>query len=308
MGERREDLADLPNTSVPVKTHIRPIMCFIALSFVLLLGCNLTAAVPQVATEVAVLQPVTSPTFSPLFDMTNANNANILSTRVSEVATPTPFSIAPTRASKAVATATNAPPTATPLPPLVIYDEGLHPDWELVNSDIQFRDDYAGNAYSGNYAIRMNPAGRKQVLWFTLKEGAARPLLHSDVLGVTFQLYSGENGISNDALGVAVIGSKKHTYWVPNDDSVIGLDPDWEALDTSPTRLYDYAFPPTRLYFLGITNDIPPNTWIWVTNWFEDRSKHLEMTFITGMYIRTDIGFHSPVLIDDVKFIYAPPE
>ena len=197
-------------------------------------------------------------------------------------------------------------PTPAPLPPIVIYDEVLHPDWSLTESSVEYNQFYSDNAYSGTYSLMMSPKRPRQVLWFTLNDTAPEPYLRDDIIGITFRLYSGDGYVRMGDLAATAIGSQKYPYWVPNDETVIGLDPTWKPDDFSVTANYDYAFSPSRLYFLGLTSDVPPNTWVWVTDWFKNRTNDLDYKYVTGFYIRNDDGFRQSVLIDDLQIIRVP--
>ena len=270
----------------------------IAFLFMLIvLGCNLASPEPPGITPTLTTNAMFQrPTATPLPDGVDKSAA-----RVGEQATPTLIP-SPTP------TSTPPPPTATPIPPIIIYDEAVHPDWEVTQSDIEFDLRHTRDSYSGVYSIEIKPTGKRQVLWFTLRRDAARPFIADDVVGVTFRLYSGEDGLDGADIAMAVIGSNKYPYWVPDDESVLGLDPAWRPDDSSITRFYDEAFSPTRLYFMGINGEIPPNTWVLVTNWFDERTNDIDYTFVTGMYFRTDDGFRNDVLIDDIQMILVPKE
>ena len=269
------------------------LLAIFSLFMVIVLGCNLTA--PTTTFE-------GTPTKNPLFELATPTPEESDSPQGKQI-NGTLVATEPPQPTRTLAPQT---PTPTPPPPIIIFDEQLHPDWELTQSDVAYDPGYTRNAYSGVYSMQFKPDGTRQVLWFTLKKDAAQPILQKDVIGVTFRLYSGESFLRTSDLVSAVIGSNKYPYWVENDESVIGLDPDWQAGDTSITRFYDESFSPTRLYFLGINNDIPPRTWVWVTNWFDERTFDIDYTFITGMYIRNDDGFRGDVLIDDVRIVLAP--
>lgn len=265
-----------------------------ALFLFLFLGCNLVA--PSTGT------PFPTPTTNPIFaggndDVTrdSAESSNGTQTPIPTQrpsATPSPI---PTQA-----------PTPTELPPIILFDDTLHPDWELVNSNMPHDTRHNGEAFTGTYSLQLSPSRGRQVMLLTVRQDAGTVYRRDDFLGITFRLYSGDNFVGIDDLAVAVIGSNEVPYWVPNDPTATNLDPDFEPDDPSIVSVYDYAFSPTRLQFLGITNDVPPETWVWATNWLDDRVFDIEYEFITGFYIKNDDGFTQDVLIDDIRLVLAP--
>ena len=244
--------------------------------------------------EVAV--SATRPTGdSKLFDATLPPTADLL-------ATPTP-TLTPTP----IPTFTPTPfpsPTPTFVPPLVVFDDAIHPDWTLEISTMPHETRNTTAVFQGVYAIEARPEIGGRVLLFTKTSGP--PLRYDDVDGIAFRIYSGELGLAIDELAMTVIGSNAEPKWSLGDTSVRNSsnpNPDWIAEDDPISNLYAQTYSESLIAFMGIVRDIPPNTWVWVTNWLDDREFDPEYEYITGFYLKTETTVEHALGIDAVEIL-----
>jgi hypothetical protein len=171
-----------------------------------------------------------------------------------------------------------------------IYDEELNPNWMIVNqSGMEIDLDSSDVAMSGEVSFRFAPNKIYDTLLFALKESATDEYERGEVLGLTFWINSGDLTLSNDSLSVTVIGSNDFPYWVEDDNSV--------------TNSYDPVFSETRLNFLGVDRDIPPNSWVQVELWLNDRVYDPDYKYVTGFYIKNDDMVLRSVYLDDIQLI-----
>jgi hypothetical protein len=117
--------------------------------------------------------------------------------------------------------------------------------------------------------------------------------LREDVLGFSFWLYGNDDWIDREDLLVTVVGSNESPYWIPDDQSV--------------ENIYEPLFSETRLYYLGINDDIPPKTWVQVYIWLDDLLFDPDYEYVTGIYIKNDEQFFETALIDELT-VYLLPE
>ena len=54
---------------------------------------------------------------------------------------------------------------------------------------------------------------------------------------------------------------------------------------------------------MHIKRAIPPNNWVEVVVWLDDRIYDPDYTNVTGMYIKNDQGFLDTFYIDDIKLL-----
>lgn len=193
-------------------------------------------------------------------------------------------------------------PTPTPLPTLTprpqldtrivtIYDDALHSDWSVDNSrEVDYLLQDTAFSYSGENSLSYAPKIEYADLAFTVNENSDEVYLRDDVLAVRFWLYSGDDYLENDDLAVSVVGSNAFPYWVADDDSVTVQD----SLD---------LFPVTRLYYLDVDRDIPPETWIQIEVWLDELVFEPEYKYVTGIYLKNDEDFFRTVYLDDVELV-----
>ena len=186
--------------------------------------------------------------------------------------------------------------TLTPRPTpvittITIYGEALNENWTLENSfffDYDPREDEV--SYNGRYSLAFTPESGFGNLMFTVKPDSEEEYPRQNVVAVQFWLYSGDDYIATDDLTVTIIGSNEYSYWVEGDDSV-------EVDDSLPT------FPQTRLYFLNIEEDIPPDTWIQVEVSLNELIYEPEYRFVTGIIIENEEDFLRTIYLDDLELV-----
>lgn len=201
--------------------------------------------------------------------------------------------------------------TPTPLPNLlrpaypekVIYDDELARNWSIEHStDTQVnlwdntlwfqRFEPTQERTSGATTIAVAPQADFGNLFFTVRPESTEVYERQKVLGVSFWLNSGSNGIATDELAVAMAGSNELPYWSATDRSVF---PDDQG-----------AFSETRLYFLKINRTIPANTWVNIVVWLDDLEFDPPYRYVTGFYLKNDSGFRDTYYVDQVALLLAP--
>ena len=195
--------------------------------------------------------------------------------------------VAPTRDTTVIPTQ-----IPTELDSFLIYNESLSPSWELEYSEgMEYELQNETYAYTGENSIAVTPREDFGELLFSVSGESTREFPREKVLGVSFWIYGGEEYIGTSDLAVAVLGSSAQSSYDPDDESVENPG------DGQPT------FSETRLYFLGISRDIPPETWINVEVWLDDLQYDPIYDYVTGFYIKNDEGFGQTFYVDDVRII-----
>ncbi len=220
----------------------------------------------------------------------------------------------------AIATTDISRPTRTPFPtpaptmelppPIAIYDDEVADGWTIKYSSMAYDLADSSNPYDGTSAIRLSPRVGNRALLFTLDRNA-RPVLEERVLGISFQLYSGEGGLAIDELAMAIIGSDSNTYWVKNDTSAVNVrnpNPAWLPEDDPISNLYAQNFSETTLGFMGVTRDIPPGVWVEAVNYLDERIYDPLYKNIVGFYFKTETTVRHDLLIDNVELIVLGSE
>ncbi|MCE7981232.1 MAG: hypothetical protein DYG89_08590 [Caldilinea sp. CFX5] len=188
-------------------------------------------------------------------------------------------------------------------PEMMIYDDELNPNWSIEQStDTQVnlwdnslwfqRFEPTRERTSGATTIAVAPQADFSAIFFTVRPESTAVYERRQVLGVSFWLNSGSNGIATDELAVAMAGSNELPYWSAIDRSVFPDD--------------SGAFSETRLYFLKINRTIPANTWVNLVLWLDDLEFDPPYRYVTGFYIKHDIGFRNTYYIDQVALLMAP--
>ncbi len=196
-------------------------------------------------------------------------------------------------------------PTATMLPTLVpvtpdltriqtgfkpIFTDTLSSDWRMLASgDISVDPENHEITYIGNNSLAITPHEPFSSVLLAVRPGAETGYLHNEILGISFWLNSGSELVDLDDLAVTVIGSNDYPYWNPDDKSV-NLDD-------------DTFFSETRLYYLGLNQSIPPNTWVEVILWLDLLIYDPDYRYITAMYIKNDSGLQRTFYVDEINLI-----
>ncbi len=247
-----------------------------------------TAAIVVVGTPTQVGGNTPAPTIAPLF-------------RMETLATPQPTPTAPI-----LLPAASNPPAAVPTaqallyPETMIFDDELDANWTLEHStDVNVNQWDTTHLMqklhpqldisSGATTISVAPQADYGSLFFSVRPESTAVYTRTDILGVSFWLNSGSSTLGPSDLTVAVLGSNQQPTWSADDTSVF---PDQSG-----------AFSETRLYFLQVNQVIPPNTWVNIIVWLNELDYDPVYTYVTGFYIKNDVGFRNTYFIDRVTLI-----
>ncbi len=173
-----------------------------------------------------------------------------------------------------------------------IFDNELNANWQMLNSERTtvdvMNEEYV---YAGTKSIKITPQEAFGTAYFVVRSDSTQTYPRDKVLGLEFKLNGGKNPIQTKDLGVTVLGSNDYNYFVAGDHSV--------------TSAMDPVFSETRLYYLGINETVPPDTWVDVVLWLNDRQYDPVYKYVTAFYLKNDEGFQFPYYIDDVHLIMA---
>ncbi|HFC11296.1 MAG TPA: hypothetical protein ENJ56_00530 [Anaerolineae bacterium] len=197
------------------------------------------------------------------------------------------------------------PPVQQLAPPIPIYDDQLNVGWSTKYSSMEHQLDYSAETFEGTHAIRLTPRVGARVLLFTLDKDA-RPLREDRVIGIRFQLYSGDEGLSIDEFGMAVLGSDSNTFWVKNDNSVVNQrnpNPGWIPEDDPISNLYAQNFSESTLGFMDVPRDIPPNVWVEAFLRLDRLLYDPIYKNIVGFYFKTLTTVRHDLLIDNIELV-----
>lgn len=187
-------------------------------------------------------------------------------------------------------------PTLTPVPTIqtrivTIYGDGLNDNWSVENSkEVVYELEDTSFAFDGANSLSYKPKAEYADLAFTLNKDADEFYLRDEVLAVRFWVYGDGDYIETDDLLVTVVGSNDYPYWVAGDDSVV-------VQDSGP------IFPETRLYFINVEEDIPPDTWFQVELWLNDLIYDPEYEYVTGVYLKSDADVARTLYLDEVELL-----
>jgi hypothetical protein len=224
------------------------------------------------------VQPAT-PTVSALFDVVPTSAPIPVAPTSTLVSEPAPSDTVPARVDETI-------------DELVIFDDALAADWSLDESwSSELVLDEETIVFAGAEAIAVTPQRERGAIFFTLSEDAEAPLRRDDVLGVSFRISGGAGYIGNDELAVSVVGSNALPYFTREKTAA------QERADA------DLEFSETRLYFLDINTDIPPDTWVEVVVWLDNLIFDPDYEYVTGFYIKNAPSFLNTYYIDDVKLL-----
>ncbi|NJO84851.1 MAG: hypothetical protein HC828_20195 [Blastochloris sp.] len=270
------------------------------------MGQNHAAPTMLIADRPADTQPqsvtaeasVIAPTAGPVSDQVATHSSDQLAVTpgvVTDGATSVDTSVAPV-----------GEPALIPLPDMnagqnnelrkvpILLDE-LDPNWSLENT---WEIDYLLNSRTftrdNESVLAATPRRDFGALFFTVRPESTVAYTREQVYGISFWISGGRNPIYSDDLGISIIGSNYYPYWRSDDRSVRPMaenDPEWPL------------FSETRLYYLGISEMIPENTWVEIVVWIDEREFDPEYKYITGFYIKNDSGFRDTLYIDDVNLL-----
>lgn len=181
---------------------------------------------------------------------------------------------------------------------VLVYDDALDDNWTLENSSMMsYNLQNMRYIDRGRYAIEAAPTTGIGMLYFTLRQDSRQVFRRDQVLGLRFRLTGGADFIENDALAVTVVGSNRQPYWVAGDNSV---NLEGRVTDDEP------VFSETRLYYLDINQPIPPDTWVDVVLWLDERIYDPDYTYVTGFYLKTEKDLLDRFYVDQVNLLLDP--
>jgi hypothetical protein len=149
----------------------------------------------------------------------------------------------------------------------------------------------------GHSVIAVAPQTDYSGFFMVVRPETKQHYLRSQVVGVVFWLSGGSDSLQGDDLAITALGSNAYPYWRCDDGSVRRLD---EYNREIP------LFSETRLYWLGIRNAIPPDTWVEVVLWLDDRLFDPNFNYLTGLYFKNDAAALKPYYLDDIRLLISP--
>ena len=171
-----------------------------------------------------------------------------------------------------------------------VYDEALADEWLVdVPSDAMVDLEHTSRAYSGERCIAITPEGDYRRILLGLRADSQVSYPAELVSGVRLAIGSGENGLDPSDLAVTILGSNAYTHWV-DDDSSVTID-------------QERFFSESRLYYFGVNQWIPPDTWIEIEIDLGALPYQPEFRYVTALYLKNDAGFYDTFYIDDVRLV-----
>lgn len=192
----------------------------------------------------------------------------------------------------AAATPVPSPTPAERLVAVPIYHDSLDRNWSLEQSrGMAVTADAGDTVYAGRASIALTPTVDFGQLFFTVRPDAPARYPRATTLGLSLWLYSGDDYVGVDDLALTVVGSNANPYWTANDGSV-----------KQDKQIF---FSETRLRYLGVNHDIPPQTWVELIVWLDELPYDPEYRYITGVYLKNDAGFRRTLRVDQVHLLMA---
>lgn len=191
----------------------------------------------------------------------------------------------------------SATPAATATPRIIqrqisLYDEEVSDNWGLITSGMTYLVNSPDFAFSGNGAIAFTPSKPEGKLYFVLEPNTDEVYRREDVIGFSFWLHSGRNGLELDDMAFSAIGSNENTYFIEGDNSAVEKT----------------AYQNTYLRWLGFNETIPRNTWIEVDILLNDMQFDPEYEYVTGFYITNRLYQGSTYYLDGISLIVQEVE
>ncbi len=174
-----------------------------------------------------------------------------------------------------------------------VYTDALAAGWSATESwGVRLNLQDTSYVYDGEFAVAVTPEEDYGSLFFTVAPGSPSVYLYDRTLGVSFWLNAGpgDEPLYLDQLAVTVVGSNAYTYWREEDDSV-------------EIEEGESFFSETRLYYLGLNRALPAETWVEVMVWLDDLPFDPDYTYVTGLYVKSDVGFRQTFYVDEVALV-----
>jgi hypothetical protein len=171
-----------------------------------------------------------------------------------------------------------------------VFDDRLNSNWSTANSiGVQSFFTDTERAYTGSVGISVTPQQDFGRLFFTVKQNTRETYDLERVAGVSVWINSGKEPLDPNNLSITVVGSNDYIYWREDDDSV----------ETSETHFFSES----RLYYLGVKNTVPPNTWVEAVVWLDKLPYEPDYKYVTGIYIKNDEWFRRTFYVDQVNLL-----
>jgi hypothetical protein len=171
-----------------------------------------------------------------------------------------------------------------------VFDDRLNPNWTATHSiGMQSFFTDTERAYTGSVGISVTPEQDFGMLFFAVKQNTREAYDLDRVAGVSVWINSGEQPLDPNNLSITVVGSNDYIYWREDDDSV----------ETDEMRFFSES----RLYYLGIKNTVPPNTWVEAVVWLDKLPYEPDYTYVTGIYIKNDEWFRRTFYVDQINLL-----
>jgi hypothetical protein len=213
--------------------------------------------------------------------------------RPTRTPTPTASATVAPETTAGSATAEASSPTAGPASGrtvvATIYDDSLDPAWTMDPSDEMEIERLSEPVHDGVFSLGVTPTNDFGMLFFAVERQGSLRFPRDQVEALSFWLHGGDNFIPLDALAVTVLGSNANPYWDEDDKSV--------------TNTVRPIFAETRLYFLNLNENIPPNTWVEIIIYLDDLIYDPPYEWVTGVYIKNDQNYLETFYIDNVRLI-----
>ncbi len=184
--------------------------------------------------------------------------------------------------------------TSAPLITTTLYADALSPHWQILeNEGMTSELTSTDEVHTGRYAIAVTPSEDLSAFYLAVREGATEAYPQDRTLFLSFWINGGDNQIAPEDLAIAIIGSNDYAYWVEGDTSAYLDD--------------EFPFSETRLYFLEFNTSIPSHKWVQVLVTLDDLIYDPVYNYVTGFYIKNDVGFRNTFYVDDIELILLDP-
>jgi hypothetical protein len=172
----------------------------------------------------------------------------------------------------------------------VVFDDEVNANWSLENSrGMKYNVKDPAQPKSGTVSISVTPQQDIGTLYFSVRKDAKENYLRSRVWGISVWVNSGRGTIGTEDIAMTVVGSNQYPYWVADDKSVL--------LDKV------HFFSESKLYYLGVTREIPPNTWVELVVQIDKLPYDPDYKYVTGVYLKNGTGILNTFYIDRLTML-----
>lgn len=277
-------------------------MQIVALCAVLMLfGCQSNS--PKMVVKPAQATPTINPIFLPLPTSTSPTPTPKQPTPTLNPVTPTAMVVVqetaaaslPVETTPTEAAAPSLTPTVANLIEVPIYSDQTNSNWVLRSSgpgvSYVFQD--SAQAHDDKYAMSITFRKDNSYFDFVVRQGAAVRYLRDNTYGIRFWLYSNDRPLAVDSIGVGIFGSQKLPFMLVNDASVNQAE-------------FDPVFNKENKYLVGLSQEVPANTWVQVEIPLDSLKYNTNYQYITGVRFRNNTGFQGKIFIDNFVLLQSP--